>query len=1003
MKQFVFYFSLVLGTLSAFTQEYFQQSVNYQIEVTLDDKNQFLKGFERFNYTNNSPVELREIYIHLWPNAYKNGNTALAKQLYRQGNNVLQYGKDEDKGYIDSLDFKVNGKSVKLIYDEEHIDIAKIVLNEPLPSGGMLEVTTPFKVKIPNASISRLGHVEQSYMITQWYPKPAVYDKNGWNAMPYLGQGEFYSEYGSFDVSITLPKNYVVGSTGDLQNPIEYTFLENKAKATKEKIENGAFISPKKVNSPNSQVSNKIPASDKEMKTIRYKQSNVHDFAWFADKRFEVLISEIQLPNSKKKVTSYAMFTPKNGYLWKDASEYLNDAIYYYSLWNGDYPYKQVTAIDGTIAAGGGMEYPNVTVIGNMGTAESLEIVIVHEVGHNWFYGQLGSNERMHAWMDEGLNTFNEVRYIQTKYPNNTHLADEVQNGKFNFHGKDYHDQNDVLLRTASSLGLDQPLELHSDDFTSINYGVMVYLKTGLIFDYLKLYLGEDKFDECMRVYYAKWEFKHPQPEDIEAVFEERTGENLDWFFKDLIQTTNKIDYRVKSVKQEEENVVVKVKNVGQVDGPIPVTLITQKGDTLTQWIKVGTVDKSVVFNNVKVAEAVIDIDNQIPELDRTNNNYNEEWLLNKVEPVDVNFAFSYNRQEQSNISLLPAIGINEYDKFMLGVSAHNFHASGNKLQYLLTPMYSFGRKMVSGMGEVFYTILPKRNFQSIKLGTSIKSFKDDNTFRVNKSFYTGISPYLNMELGSRGARSHWSHNVLLQTIYKHTRRDIAKINETGGFGQYRILLDAPDNKAEIKLRGEYISSNLDDEMARTSVDVKYSYKYLKNKQECWLEVRAFAGINVLNNINSVYNVNRYVYALGGQNGAQDLFLEEYYFGRNQTSGLWAQQRTENMGGLKTVSNYGNTTSWLTAVNTYIQLPVLKGVFGVYGDVGATDQNGTVYGVYDAGIGLRMANFLNIYFPVVQSQNLENSFTSKAYEQRIRFTLNLNIVNCGKVLNRFKR
>jgi len=140
-----------------------------------------------------------------------------------------------------------------------------------------------------------------------------------------------------------------------------------------------------------------IPPSDKAFKTIRYKQSNVHDFAWFADKRFEVLISEVELPNSKRKVKSYVMFTPKNGYLLKNASEYLNDAIYYYSKWNAEYPYRQVTAVDGTIAAGGGMEYPNVTVIGNSSSAEYLEIVIVHEVGHNWFYGQLGSNERMHA------------------------------------------------------------------------------------------------------------------------------------------------------------------------------------------------------------------------------------------------------------------------------------------------------------------------------------------------------------------------------------------------------------------------------------------------------------------------------------------------------------------------------------------------------------------------------------------------------------------------------
>lgn len=1001
MKQVLLTISLIFIGFNAFVQDYFQQSVNYKIDVSLDDSNHILRGFEIFSYINNSPNTLHEIYIHLWPNAYKNGETALAKQLYRQGNNVLQFGKDEDKGFIDSLDFKVNGEPVELIFDEEHIDIARIILNKPLQKGQQIEVTTPFRVKIPNASISRLGHVEQAYMITQWYPKPAVYDKNGWNTMPYLGQGEFYSEYGSFDVSITLPKNYVVGATGDLQNPTEYTFLENRAKATAKRIEDGVYeerIRSKKV----MDSVNVYPESDKTMKTLRYKQSNVHDFAWFADKRFEVLISEVELPYSKKKVTSYAMFTPKNGYLWKNGSEYLNDAVYYYSKWNGEYPYKQVTAVDGTIAAGGGMEYPNVTVIGNMGTAESLEIVIVHEVGHNWFYGQLGSNERMHAWMDEGLNTLNEVRYVQTKYPNNTRLADALLNGKFNFHGKDYHDQNDVFVRMVSSLGLDQPLEMHSDDFTSINYGVMVYQKTGLIFDYLRAYIGEEAFDNCMKAYYDKWEFKHPQPEDIEAIFEERTGEDLDWFFKDLIQTTNKIDYKIKNVKQEGENAIVAVKNVGQVDGPIPVSIITQKGDTLTQWLKATVEEKSVIFKNTQVVQAVIDIDNQIPELNRTNNNYNSSWLLNKVEPLKINPIFSYNRQEQTNVSVLPAMGINEYDKFMLGLSFHNFNVSSNKLQYLIAPMYSFGRKMVSGTGEIFYTILPKQNFESIKIGASLKSFKDDDTFRNNNSYFAGVNPYINMELGTRGPRSAWSQNVVVQGLIKTTKRDVTTINEMGGFGQYRVKYNKRDTKLALKSRIEYLSSNTDDELGRASLEGEYRYKYLKNKKESWIELRAFAGFNFLNEVNSVYNANRYVYALGGQNGAQDIFLEEYYFGRNQTVGLWAQQRSENMGGLKTVSNYGNTTSWLTTANAYLQLPVLNGMFGLYGDVGATDQNGTVYGVYDAGIGIRLGGLLNVYFPVLQSQNLEDSFVSKAYEQRIRFTLNLNIVNSGKLLEVFK-
>ncbi|MFM7300232.1 MAG: M1 family aminopeptidase [Crocinitomicaceae bacterium] len=317
------------------------------------------------------------------------------------------------------------------------------------------------------------------------------------------------------------------------------------------------------------------------MKTIRYTQNNVHDFAWFADKRYAVLKGEVELPQSKRKVMSWAMFVPSNAKTWQHAIEYINDGTYYYSLWNGDYPYNQVTAVDGTISAGGGMEYPNVTVIGNASSKEELEVVIVHEVGHNWFYGILGSNERVHGWMDEGMNTLNEMRYIQTKYPNNTRFSDMVLNGKFHLNDLDHHDMGDISYRAIAGFGLDQPIETHSAAFTSANYGIIMYQKTGLVFFYLKDYLGEELFDKAMHEYYEQWKFKHPQPEDMKKAIESSTGKNLSWLFTDLIQTTRHVDYKIQRVKKDKltNTTQVTVKNVGQVQGPIEVNTFMDKKD----------------------------------------------------------------------------------------------------------------------------------------------------------------------------------------------------------------------------------------------------------------------------------------------------------------------------------------------------------------------------------------------------------------------------------------
>ncbi|MEC7863954.1 MAG: M1 family metallopeptidase, partial [Bacteroidota bacterium] len=462
---------LALLNLNLPAQEYFQQEVNYIIDVTLDDKNHTLDGTVHIDYFNNSPNDLDFLWFHIWPNAYKDNSTALFKQNLELGEKNGYYSTEQERGFINGLDFKVNGKRVKWDYHPEHIDICKIFLNKPLRAGQSIRISTPFFVKIPDAKFSRLGHVDQSYMITQWYPKPAVFDKNGWHEMPYLNLGEFYSEFGSFDVSITLPSNYTVGATGDLQNPEEIARLNKLAKITDTISKFGKDMS--------------FPVSDLTTKTLRYIQKNVHDFGWFADKRYHVLKGEVEVPYTKEKVTLWTMFTNNEADLWENSIEYMHDAVYYYSLWNGDYPYKHCTAVDGTIAAGGGMEYPNVTIIGESGNAKALEEVIMHEVGHNWFYGMLGSNERDHPWMDEGINSHHELRYMRKKYPEYNMLLDGLpKKVKKILDLEDYSNKQiagEIMYLMHAWTGKDQPIELHSADYLPLNYWGIVYSKTAIV------------------------------------------------------------------------------------------------------------------------------------------------------------------------------------------------------------------------------------------------------------------------------------------------------------------------------------------------------------------------------------------------------------------------------------------------------------------------------------------------------------------------------------------
>ncbi|HEX8348751.1 MAG TPA: M1 family metallopeptidase, partial [Hymenobacter sp.] len=612
-----------LITLAQTPAAYWQQEVNYSIDVTLDDRQHLLTAQEELQYTNNSPDQLTFIWFHLWPNAYRDNTTAFAKQQLRNGSTKFQFAKPAQRGFIDQLDFKVNGQAARLEYDPLNPDIAKLLLPQPLAPGARATITTPFRVKIPD-SFSRFGHVEQSYQITQWYPKPAVYDRKGWHPISYLDQGEFYSEFGSFDVRITLPANYTVGATGVLQNADEQQRMDQLATATAQKKTEKDF---------GDDVS--FPASATETKTLRYVQDRIHDFAWFADKRFNVLKSGVTLP-SGRQVTSWVLFTNRNAVQWIKGLQDVNDALTYYSQWVGEYPYSAATAVDGALSAGSGMEYPMVTV--------TMPSAIVHEVGHNWFYGVLASNERDYPWLDEGVNSYVEARVATREDPTAGEFGFLLKSGKIagilGLKGLTTAALNQVPYQAAASRGADQPVSgVTSAEYGKLNYAMIVYLKTATLLNYLAAYLGQDKFDQAMHAYYERWQFRHPYPEDMQAVFEESTGQKLDWFFRDMLQTTNRYNAAVSDLQVTNDQVKVLIRNDSPAPFAVPVATLDAQGKVLeTQWtplIGFGEEDAETQLNfrQAGVAAVVVDPTYLTPQLNRRDDRMKTSGSFRQLEP----------------------------------------------------------------------------------------------------------------------------------------------------------------------------------------------------------------------------------------------------------------------------------------------------------------------------------------------------------------------------------
>jgi len=523
-KLFLFFILLCHFTLVNGQSSYWQQQVNFNIDVTLNDKNHTLNGFVKMDYYNNSPDTLYFIWFHVWPNAYKNDRTALSDQLLENGRTDFYFSDNDQRGYINRLDFKVNGTVAKMEDHPLHQDIIKIILPQPLAPKSHIKIQTPFHEQLP-VNFSRGGHVGDSYQITQWFPKPAVYDRTGWHPMPYLDQGEFYNEFGNYEVQITLPQNYVVAATGILQDEEEKSWLGKRVK--KPVICTDCNEAKKQVIEP-SEI-----GSSNTTKTIHFKQDNIHDFAWFADKRFIVYHDTLQL-KSGRKINLYSYHLPKttdNNY-WGRSIPFIKQAILTRGNWLGEYPYEIVSVVEAEMGFAGGMEYPTITSISPVDSESDLERVIEHEVGHNWNQGILATNERMHPWMDEGINTYYDDRYNAAA----SFTADATTDKPTFFSKRIPKDLYEVGFKTMASLKKDQPIETPSENFSEANYGLISYYKAAEWIKLLEKELGTTMFDSCMHAYYQRWQFKHPYPEDFKQVLEEVSGKNLDQLFALLLK-----------------------------------------------------------------------------------------------------------------------------------------------------------------------------------------------------------------------------------------------------------------------------------------------------------------------------------------------------------------------------------------------------------------------------------------------------------------------------------
>jgi len=540
---------ILLGLTSVIAQNnaaYWQQHVDYTMDVNMDVETFQYTGTQKLVYTNNSPDTLSRVYYHLYFNAFRPGSEMDVRlqtiedgdrRMMNDGQSRIASLNESEMGYLHPISLTQDG--AETTYSEEGT-ILVVDLAKPILPGGKTTLDMEFEGQVP-IQIRRSGRNNKegvALSMSQWYPKLSEYDFEGWHPNPYIAR-EFHGVWGDFDVKLTLDKTYVVGGTGYLQNPNEVGY-GYEAEGVKVKRRGKTL-------------------------TWHFKAPNVHDFMWAADP--EYVHETVQMENGPALHFFYKN-KPELGENWKNLQPKTVAAMEFFSKNIGPYPYEQYSVIQG---GDGGMEYAMGTLITGERKFGSLVGVMVHEMAHSWFQHILATNESKHSWMDEGFTSF-----ISSLCMNE--IMGQNKANPFERSYRSYY----ALVKS----GKEQPQSTHADRYdTNYAYGVAAYSKGAVFLSQLGYVIGQDKLMETLKRYYETFKFKHPVPNDIKRVAEKVSGMELDWYLTDWTQTTNSIDYGIKEIIEENGKTKVILERVGLMPMPLDILVVDANGNRETYYV----------------------------------------------------------------------------------------------------------------------------------------------------------------------------------------------------------------------------------------------------------------------------------------------------------------------------------------------------------------------------------------------------------------------------------
>ena len=931
MKKYLY---ILLVFISSFN---FAQQNAINIKATLNTDENKLMIQQEIVYHNNSNETLNHIFLHNWANSFKNRKTPLSKRFIQDFRKDLYFANEKDLGFSDIKNISINYNNIIYKELENKEDIIQLFLETPLKPNESTNISLTYFIKLPNSKFTGYGSYKDGYRLRYWYITPAIYTK-GWQLMSNLNLDDLFEDYTSFNIDFIIPKNLTLVSS------LKQSYTTN---------------------------------------------GNYNSYHLFGKNEKDIII-DIQKKNTFKKfntdtheIQTDILDKDLNANLTKDI---LNREVHFLTSYLGVLPTDKIF-IDEVMRKKnpvyGLSQLPS--FIRPFSDVFKYDLTLFKALSKKYLKQTLLVNERKDYWLIDGLQNYLMIEYVNKYYPEIKLLgtaSDSWFLKRFNVSKLKFNEKYPFVYQFTARKFLDQSLNTPADSLSNFNRKIVSKYKSGLGFNYLKGYLGEDVLNKSIKEFYQENKLLITQSNNFKKYLTKNSSKDIEWFFNDFINTNKKIDYTIDKVKETKDSLKVTIKNKRNITAPIALYGLKNNKIAYKKWFSNINDTLTTSVAKGKFDQLVLNYENIYPEYNTLDNYYNtDRKLFNK--PLKFTLIKDVKAPNYNQLFYQPSLGYNFYDGLILGMKIHNKPLIKRNLEFKFSPGYATKSNKINGSFSILYNqFFEETNIYKVSYGIA------GNTLQYAPGLsYSSLIPYIVIEFKRKSLRD--ASNKFIRAKIVHIDKEISPLEIKTPQDNYSVFsLSYNSINPDIIKETRY---NFSTEFAKNFSKVSADFRFRKlTSTDTQLDFRIFAGA-------FLHNKSKGDYFSFGLDRANDYLFELNYYGRSEDSGIFSQQYIITEGGFKSVLPTRFANQFMLSLNSSIGLWRWA---EFYNDVAflKNKQKPLFFG-YENGIRFNFIhNIFEIYFPLYSNNGWEVS--QQSYSQKIRFTFTGDV---NRIYNFFRR